>query len=336
MEKYKLFVGIDISKEWIDVALMQEAISMCRNFGNCRKGYRSMLSWLKTFAKTNEMLLCTEHTGVYGMPLWNYLAEHKISFVVENPLQIKNSMGIRRTKTDKADAEMIARYIRMHHSETRLYKVPGRIISRLKVIFSHRERLLKAKHLVTVANNEISAFIPQDICKEMSADSKKLQTIIDARIERIERLMLNILYADVETKRIYQLITSVPGVGLITGTYLIIVTQNFTIIETSRKLSRYGGMSPEKNDSGKRIKKAKVSRIGNKKLRALLSNCVGTNLRYDTESKEYRHRKLAEGKPDGVIINNLKNKIMHRVYAVVNRGTPYVNIRKYVTREKVA
>jgi transposase len=336
MEKYKLFVGIDISKDWIDVALISEKTSICRRFDNCKKGYRSMLSWLKTFANTKEMLLCMEHTGLYGMPLWNYLADHKISFVVENALHIKHCMGIRRSKTDKADAEMIARYIKLHHSETRLYKVPAQIISRLKVIFSHRQRLLKIKHLLTVANSEISSFTSKEISKEMSSDSKRLLAIIEARIEKVEQLLLNILYSDGETKRIYQLITSVPGVGLVTGTYLIIVTQNFTIIETSRKLSRYGGMSPEKDDSGKRIKKAKVSRIGNKKLKSLLSNCVVTNLRFDAETKEYQQRKQADGKADGVIINNLKNKILHRVYAVVNRGTPYVNIRKHRTGRKVA
>lgn len=336
MEKYKLFVGIDISKEWIDVALINEAISMCQNFSNCKKGYRSMLSWLKTFAHKDEMLLCMEHTGVYGMALWSYLAEHGVSFVVENALQISHSMGIRRSKSDKADAEMIARYIKLHHSETKLYKVPTKIISRLKVIFSHRERLMKIKHMLSVASQEISAFMPKDVCKEMSSDSIKLLKNIDSTIEKVERLILKILFSDNETKRIYQLITSVPGVGLITGTYLIIVTQNFTIIETSRKLSRYGGMSPEKDESGKRIKKAKVSPIGNRKLKSLLSNCVVTNLKYDTETKEYQQRKLAEGKQDGVIINNLKNKILHRVYAVVNRGTPYVNIRKYRGGKKVA
>src|SRR5687767_5220610 len=47
MEKYKLFVGIDISKDWIDVALISEKTSICQRFDNCKKGYRSMLSWLK-------------------------------------------------------------------------------------------------------------------------------------------------------------------------------------------------------------------------------------------------------------------------------------------------
>jgi transposase len=329
MEKYKLFAGIDISKKWIDVAIINGDISMCRNFNNAKSGYRLMVSWLKTFATANEMLLCMEHTGIYGLPLWNYLTEHKICFVVENALQINRSMGIRRSKTDKADAEMIARYIKLHHSETRPYKVPPQIISRLKVIFSHRERLMKVKHLLSVPTKEISDFVSKDVCKEMSSDSKTLLTIINARIQKVEQLILNILFSDVETKRIYQLITSIRGIGPITAAYLIIVTRNFTTISTSRKLSRYGGMSPEENQSGIRRRKSKVSRIGNKKLKALLSCCVVSNLSYDLETKQYYHRKLAEGKAEGIIINNLKNKLIHRVYAVVNRGTPYVDIKKY-------
>jgi transposase len=329
MEKYKIFVGIDISKSWIDVAVLNDSLVIHRNYGNNKKDFRLMLSWLKTFARPQEMILCMENTGVYTIPLWEYLVTHKIPVVVENALQISRSMGIRRGKSDKADAQVIARYIKLHHTECRLCKPPAQIITRLKLLFSYRERLLKVKHQLSVASKEIHGFIAAELCKEMIHDSDVLIKNIGNKIDKAEKLILSIIMSDSETKRIYQLITSVPGIGLITGTYLIIVTQNFTIIENSRKLSRYGGMSPEKNESGIIKRKAHVSRIGNKKLKSLLSNCVGTNLRYDSETKEYYHRKILEGKHEGVVINNLKNKILHRVYAVVNRGTNYVNIRKY-------
>jgi len=329
MEKYKIFVGIDISKSWIDVAVLNDSLAAHRNYGNNKKDFKLMLSWLKTFARPNEMLLCMENTGIYTMPLWEYLAAHKIPFVVENALQIKLSMGIRRGKSDKADAKLIARYIKLHHTECRLYKVPAQIITRLKVLFGYRERLLKIKHQLWVSNKEIRGFMSAELCKEMSHDSDLLVNNIGNKIDKAEKLILSIIMSDDEAKRIYQLISRVPGIGLITASYLIIVTQNFTIIENSRKLSRYGGMSPEKNESGIIKRKAKVSGIGNKKLKSLLSNCVGTNLKYDPETKEYYNRKILEGKPEGVVINNLKNKILHRVYAVVNRGTYYVNTRKY-------
>lgn len=265
MEKYKIFVGIDISKSWIDVVVLNGNLTAHRNFGNRKKEYRLMVSWLKTFANTNKMLLCMEHTGVYGLPLWNYLTVHKIAFVVESGLQIKQSMGIRRGKSDKADAQVIARYIKLHHTETRLHKVPAEVISRLKVAFGYRERLLKIKHQLAVANKEISGFMEAHLCKEMSHDSKTLVKIIDDRLNKAEKLLLSILVSDPESKQLYQLITSVPGIGLITAGYLIIVTQNFTMITNSRKLSRYGGMSPEKmnQESLKRKQRLLISAIKN-------------------------------------------------------------------------
>ncbi len=153
--------------------------------------------------------------------------------------------------------------------------------------------------------------------------------IIEKKITKTEKIIAAIISSDEETKRIYQLIVSVPGVGLITAIYLIIVTQNFTILNNGRKFSNYGTMAPHKNQSGMKKGRDRLSYLGDKKIKSLLSNGVKTNLKYDTETKEYFVRKKAEGKVDGIIINNLKNKLIHRVCAVVNRGTPYVNIKKY-------
>jgi transposase len=336
MEKYKIFVGIDISKGWIDVAAKNETVSVCQRFDNGKKGFRSMLSWLKSFGRPTEMILCMEHTGVYGMPLWEYLVSQKLDFVVETGLQIRQSMGIRRDKSDKADADLIARYIKLHHTETRLYQVPNQIIKRLKILFAYRERLLKVQHLLTVSSNEISSFVSKEICREMSVDTNKLTAIIRDRISRVQKLIEKIIDSDPQTKRTYQLVKSVPGIGPITAAYLIIITQNFNVINNSRKLSRYGGMSPEKNESGIVKRKSKTSPIGDKKIKALLSSCVGTIIQRNVEAREYQKRKMEEGKHQGVIINNLRNKILHRVYAVVNRGTPYVDIKGYKRLEKVA
>jgi len=77
MEKYKIFVGVDISKSWIDVAILSDNLTAHRNYGNNKKEFKLMLSWLKTFARPEEMILCMENTGVYTIPLWEYLVTHK-------------------------------------------------------------------------------------------------------------------------------------------------------------------------------------------------------------------------------------------------------------------
>lgn len=337
MEKYKIFVGIDISKSWIDVVALKDDQSMHQRFGNDKKSYKVMLSWLKTFGSLDEMLLCMEHTGVYALPLWNYLSARKVAYVVETGLEIKSSMGIKRRKSDKIDAKVIARYIKLHHPEATLHQVPAQIITRLKILYSYRERLVKIKHQLSVANKEISAFVDKSIHKEMSSETKSLLAVIDERIDKIERIIQDVIASDVETKRIYDLIITVPGIGPVTATYLIIVTQNFTILYKSRKLATHCAVAPHEKSSGTSMRgNPKGSHMGDKRLKALLSNGVKTNLRYDTESKEYFAHKVAQGKNEGIIINNLKNKILHRVCAVVKRGTAYVDTNKYGTKKKVA
>lgn len=51
--------------------------------------------------------------------------------------------------------------------------------------------------------------------------------------------------------------------------------------------------------------------------------------KWDPELNKYYHRKIAEGKNPMLVMNNIRNKMLSRVFAVINRGTPYVNTQKY-------
>ena len=70
--------------------------------------------------------------------------------------------------------------------------------------------------------------------------------------------------------------------------------------------------------------------MANKKIKSLLSNAVAAAIKYDEQIHAYYHRKIQENKGKGIIMNNLKNKLIHRVYAVVKRQTPYVKMPAYV------
>ena len=101
MKNKKLYVGIDVSKKTIDVALLtaeRDQALKHKQFDNDIKGYGAMMKWVKTMYKypEKEMLFCMEHTGIYSLNLSCYLSENNISFWLENPLQIKRSLGIKR------------------------------------------------------------------------------------------------------------------------------------------------------------------------------------------------------------------------------------------------
>lgn len=123
---------------------------------------------------------------------------------------------------------------------------------------------------------------------------------------------------------------SIPGIGLVTAVALILVTNNFTAFDDSRKFASYCGIAPFEHTSGSSIQgKTKTSHLANKRIKALLSNCAATAIQFDEELKNYYQRKLREGKPKMVVLNAVRAKLIGRVFATINRGTEYVVFRQY-------
>jgi transposase len=330
----KIFVGIDISKNWIDVCVTLDGKHIShRQFGNNLQGFKAMVKWIKEFdSKLEEWLLCMEHTGIYGQPLWYFLVEKEITYCVVPGQSITSGLEIRRGKSDRIDAEDIARFAFRYADELKPHRLPTQVLQRLKMLFAYRDRLVKAKVLIGVPANEAKLFVAQQ-SKAVRIDSSSLVQVIEARIKKVETLMLNAINSDDQTAKCYELIISVPGFGLVTASYLLIITQCFTILTKSRKLSNFGGMAPHPHKSGKTIKgKERVSHMADKKLKTLLSRGASSLLQYNAETQLYLDRMMGRGKHEYLVRNNIKNKMLHTVCAVVKRGTPY--IENYVSSYK--
>ena len=321
----KVFAGIDISKKWIDVAVTLDGkLVSHQQFDNDKSGFTSLMKWLKSFdTKQDNWLICMEHTGIYAQPLWLYLSSKQITYSVVAGSLITSGLEIRRGKTDKIDAADIARFTYRHREELKPFTLPAQLLQRLKMLFAYRERLVKAKKLIMVPAAEAKLFAPQ-VSKEVRTDSSSLVQVLEARIKKIENLMLQIITSDNNVKQVYELIVSVPGFGLVTASYLLIITNCFTVLTNSRKLANFGGVAPHHHKSGTSIKgKTRTSPIADKKLKTLLSNGVGSLIQHHPATQHYYQRLVAKGKNENLVKNNIKNKMLHVVCTVVNRGIPY-------------
>lgn len=334
----KIFVGIDISKQWIDAfAVADNQNSQHQRFDNNKPGYKKMITWLGQMNKNRqEWLICMEHTGIYALPLWQFLNELHLTYCVVPGSVITSGLEIRRGKNDKIDAGDIARFAMRYAPELEPHRLPTAILRKLKMLFAYRERLVKVSVLIKIPAGEAKSFASKE-SKEVRMDSSSLVQIVEARIKRVEKLILEIINSDEQTAQCYQLIVSVPGFGLVTACYLLIITQCFSTLNKSRELSNYGGMAPHPHQSGKSKKgKTRVSPIANKKLKTLLSRGAGSLLQYNKEVQLYAERMLARGKHENLIRNNIKNKMLHTVCAVVKRGTPYIENYVSPNRQNVA
>ena len=136
---------------------------------------------------------------------------------------------------------------------------------------------------------------------------------------------------DEELSRLFELATSVKGIGLQIATHMLIVTHGFTKFKNWRKFSCYCGLAPFEYSSGSSIRgRTKVSHLGNKKVKAMIGNGVASAIQNDPEIAIYYKRKLDEGKHKMVVLNAIKNKLISRVFSVVKRGTPFVPLFQHV------
>ena len=327
MKKF-LFIGIDFSKSKFDVSILEnieQKSFLQETFENSETGYKSFLRWVSKQSKINrcDWLFCGEHTGVYSRNLSNFLAQKSLFIWLENPLQIKRSSGIKRAKTDRYDSLVIAQYACRYIDRAVAYKPAESQIESLQLLVAYRTRLVKSKVSIEVGANEMRKVIKRDAMARLIYEKSHVEVKrIKKQINDIERKMHETIMNSV-LKENYLLINSIKGVGMQTAVMLIIHTDNFSGFQTARQIASYCGSAPFPDASGKIDKGNHISRLANKELKVLLSQCAHSAILYNSEIAAYAQRKTNEGKPKRVVINNVRNKLIQIIFAIVKSKIPY-------------
>lgn len=136
--------------------------------------------------------------------------------------------------------------------------------------------------------------------------------------------MKEIIQASEELKVNYQLVTSIKGIALINAVALMIHTDNFTRFQNCRQLACYAGVVPFEKTSGSSIKSGShISHLANIQIKTLLTQAARSAVLYNPELRQYYERKIKEGKLEQVVINNVRNKLLHRIFAIVQNKQTY-------------
>jgi transposase len=332
-KQFQFFVGIDVSKLKLDVCLRKlddPDWFMHQVITNDEKGIREMIHWLKKFVIDQPVLFCIEHTGVYAMPVCCYLAKVNLDYCLVAGGLVQKSLGLKRGKNDKIDAKDIARFARMHYLELVPTQLPEKNLFRLKVLLSYRDRLLKAKKMFEVPAGETQQFIDKSIAGDMVKDSNSTVKYLMKKVEKIDQLIGKLVASDENLNQTNQLLQSIPGVGEQLATHMIVYTRCFTCFKSWRQFACYAGVAPFEYTSGSSIHgRSKVSHLANKKMKSLLHMGAIVSVKYDAEIRNFFIRKKAEGKNPMLVLNAIRNKLLSRIFAVINRGTPFVQLAKH-------
>ena len=312
MNKYKETFGVDISKDVFDVHGSKTGYHQYRNN---EVGFRK---YLKELPKGS--LVVMEATGYYHYRLAQFLYKNGVIVSVVNPLSVKRfiQMKLAKVKTDKSDAKAICEYALIN--EVPIYNALTDTQSECLQLFRLLDTYLKQR---TATKNKIHGEavlgIPSKFVYRSLIRNKKQ---LNKEIAAIESKILSLVKEDQQEQ--LTLLTSIPGIGQKTALFLIVVTDGFSKFETAAQLCSYVGITPTIRESGSSVRgRARISKVGNRKLRNLLFLCSFNACKHNKACKEVYDRIVNKGKSKKLALIAVANKLLKQSFAIAKTGRPY-------------
>lgn len=322
-----LYFGVDISKESLDIALIRDGgiISVDKIENN----QVSIQSFFKPIARElksdgGQAWICMEHTGIYNTHLLNCLLKLKFRICMESALQIKQSMGIQRGKSDAIDARRIALYAYKNREFLKVWEPQRPNLRLLKALLGQRDRLLKVKSQISTPIQEFAGFLECSVVKSLKESSRATINAVKRDLEKIDSMIDLTVRQDNKIATQFEHATSVTGIGKITALQIIIASGEFAQIKTPKQFACHAGVAPFEKTSGTSVRgRSKVSRMANLNLKRLLHMSALSAIHCKGDLSVYYQRKVAEGKNKMSVINAVRNKLISRVFACVTGARKY-------------
>lgn len=325
--EFEFFIGIDVSKNELDFAVQQkDRFLLHREIANEPPAINALIKELSTLPgfSLNKAIFCMEHTGIYNNHALACLYKKKAHICLVAATQIKNSLGNIRGKNDKIDAIRIASYAYDKRDKLRLWEPKREVVQQLAHLATTRLRLITIKKQLKVPLKEHSAFSSVKVARQSVQICSHSLKAVNEDIARADKAIDELIQADTELRRLFSLVTSVSGIGKVTAVQVIIATNEFKDINNPKNFACYCGVAPFTDDSGKVVKKARVSHMANKKVKTLLHLSAIVAIQYNTDLKRFYERKVLEEKKNKMsVINAVRNKLILRIFACVNQNRSY-------------
>ena len=310
-------LGIDVSKDKLDLILMANSKRYHRVISNDLKGFRVLDKWLK-FYHVEDLHACLEATGQYGEPVaeWLYKQGHQVSVV--NPARIKRygESKLHRNKTDKADADLIAEFCLKE--KTSLWKPLDPEIKRLRALIRRLQAL--KDNLQQEKNRKDSGELDAWVSNDLDTHINFLQERIKATNKEIKELMDQ----NPGLKSQQKLLTSIPGIGDLTANILLAEIGDFSAFENAPQLAAYAGLNPKAHRSGSSVyKKTRISKQGRSELRCCLYMPAVVSLSCNSVIQSLSERMTKTNHQSMEIIVAAMRKLLHLAYGVLKNQLPF-------------
>ena len=309
-------LGIDVGKEECHAALLGDGQPARKVFPNSTKGFEQLSTWLRN-RKVEVLTVCMEATGSYYEALALFLVEAGHIVCVVNPSRIKafSQTELLRTKTDKVDSFLIARFCRALKPEP--WTPPTQEVRALQGL------LRRLETLEDMRQQEYNRLDSPTLAPDIQTSIKIVMKTLDEQMKEIELQIKDLFKNDPDLRRKRDLLVSIPGVGEKTAARLLAEMPDVSLLRNSRAAVAYAGLSPAQYQSGKGSRSTGMSKIGNARLRKCVYMPAVVAMRHNKAMKEMAERLTFRGKPKMVAIGAIMRKLIALSYALLRSGKPY-------------
>lgn len=310
-------VGIDVAKATFDVAILLEKRTVHSKFENNTNGFKKLVTWLKKYQMLDQRI-CMEATGYYTDALASYLHEQGISVSIVNPLRIKHfaKSMMKRAKTDRVDAEVIAHF--NHATDLSIWTPPTAIMKELKECIRYRYSLVEMRK--SEKKRLHAGFTSKVIMAIIRAQIKAY----DKQIVKIEKRINKLIQSSPELEKNLDLLCSIKGVGHITAVTFLIEIGDITRFENVGQVVAYCGLAPSVKQSGSSLNRnGRICKMGNKQIRRALYMPAMTAITHNPMFQKYAERLLNKGKHKRTIIVAVMRKLLHVMFGILKTQKPF-------------
>jgi transposase len=305
-------VGIDVAKQTFEAAWWVEGRWKSQSFANSPDG----------FAKLKRLLgekhhVCLEATGRYGSSLALSLFEagHVVSVV--NPLRIKrySESRLRRSKTDRADAILIAEFCDKEQ--------PGPWKPLPQEIEELRELVRRREHILGMQQMERNRNLAGPISPSVEASIARSLAFWATELRQVEEAIQAQFKTHDELNKQRELVESIPGIGAVSAAILLAEIGDISEFASAKNLAAFAGLVPNERSSGTSVRgRAGIGKMGNPRIRRVLYMATLSAKRCNPPIRDFCER-LLKTKPSRVVHVAAMRKILHQVYGVLAHQRPF-------------
>jgi transposase len=302
-----IYLGIDVSKKTLDVALIFNNQTLSKQFKNSAEGFKLLAAWFKSL-RIEQVHACLEATGSYSEQVALFLHQqgHRVSIV--NPLRIKGyaQSNLQRNKTDRLDARLIASFCQTQSPDQ--WIPPSAEIRHLQAFIRRIEVL---EEMLQAEENRLA-----NAAKEVRPSIERIINLLKEEIRELEQQIKQHIDNHPHLKEQSELLQTIPGIGQRTANLLLSEIE-FERYNSARQIAAQAGVTPKRRQSGTSLRQTSLSKLGNARLRKALYFPAIVAKQHNEIVKEFAKRLKKNGKTPMQIVCAAMRKLLHIAFGVL-------------------